>query len=103
MKSLQVFLILALLLSPLVFSASDCEHSCCTKFSGSWDDDFDDCKHPKTGFDTCLSDCEASVWAARPQGPAVDENTPSYHVNCTPTFVLVSLVAGAAILRVWKN
>ena len=93
-------LLFILFLAALSYAASDCEHTCCSQYSGSWDDDFDDCKHPKDGFDTCVSDCEARVWAARPQGPVVDpENT----YTCKVGAILLSLVGGAAFLKARPN
>jgi hypothetical protein len=95
MKALPVLFIL-FLFAPLAFAASDCEHTCCDRFNGSWDEDFDDCKHPAEGFDTCLSDCEAAVWAARPQGPgpASPENTYSCKVGAIlATIAVVAFIA----------
>ncbi|MFH0737671.1 MAG: hypothetical protein V1827_03220 [Candidatus Micrarchaeota archaeon] len=90
---MRIFLLLLLIsaFATLAFSASDCEHTCCRTFSGSWDDDFDDCKHPKEGFDTCLSDCEAAVWAARPQGP---DTTDGEHYSCKVGFILAAMGVG---------
>ena len=100
MKSVLFCLAMLMVFSPLVYAASDCEHSCCQKFSGSWDDDFDDCKHPKEGFDTCLSDCEAAVWAARPQGPGPADPENTYTYKCGGTeFILASAFAGALFLK----
>ncbi len=99
-KRILVSLVFLFSFIPLSHAASDCEHTCCQKFSGSWDDTFDDCKHPKTGFDTCVSDCEAAVWAARPQGPgpASPENT----YTCKVGFILLSLL-GVAFLYGYKS
>jgi len=91
LKALPILLFL-LFLSPIAFAASDCEHTCCTKFNGSWDEDFDDCKHPAEGFDTCLSDCEAAVWAARPQGP---DTTGGSHYGCKVGFILLGICAAS--------
>jgi hypothetical protein len=78
---------------PIVHAASDCEHTCCRTFSGSWDDDFDNCRSYKDGFDACVSECEAKVWAARPQGPgpASPENT----YSCKVGFILAAICIGA--------
>ena len=95
MKTTLLALFLIFSVAPLAFAASDCEHTCCTKFSGSWDDDFDDCKHPKEGFDTCLSDCEAAVWANRPQGP---DTTGGEHYSCKYPFIVFSLLCAAVLL-----
>jgi len=95
----RVFLALLFFLSfaPLAFAATDCEHSCCRTYDGTWDDDFDDCLHPKTGFDTCVSDCEARVWASRPQGPgpASPENT----YTCKVGFIIPAVLAAAFVAR----
>jgi len=93
MKALPILLFL-FSFSPVAFAASDCEHTCCTEFNGSWDDDFDDCKHPAQGFDTCLSDCEAAVWAARPQGPGPAD--PEHTYSCKVGFILLGICAASA-------
>jgi hypothetical protein len=94
MKALPAFLILFFAM-PMAFAASDCEHTCCDKHNGWWDDDFDDCKQANAGFDTCLSDCEAAVWAARPQGP---DTTGGTHYECKAGFILLALGVSAALI-----
>ncbi len=81
---------------PLSFAATDCEKSCCRTYSGSWDDTFDDCLHPNAGFDKCNTDCEAAVYAARPQGPA--PASPENTYTCKMGFVLASVLAGAFVM-----
>ncbi len=96
--ALAIFGILLVTVFPSVsFAASDCAHSCCRTYDGSWDDDFDDCKSAKTGFDTCVSDCEAAVYANRPQGPgpASPENT----YSCKFPAILAMIGVGALLME----
>jgi hypothetical protein len=96
MKTLIIGLLLIMGMIPLAHAATDCEKNCCRTYDGSWDEDFDDCRQPKTGFDTCVSDCEAAVWAARPQGPgpASPENT--YH--CKVGAILLSVCVATVLM-----
>jgi hypothetical protein len=96
MKTIILFILIALGIVPLASAASDCEHTCCDKFSGSWDDDFDDCKHAKTGFDTCVSDCEAQVYANRPQ-MGDTSGYPTTTVHCCGSAVIIAMVGAAFI------
>ncbi|MCI0504239.1 hypothetical protein L0Y65_06045 [Candidatus Micrarchaeota archaeon] len=96
MKPLPVILILFSFM-PIAFAASDCEHSCCSTFNGSWNEDFDDCKRAATGFDGCVSDCEAAVWAARPQGPGPAD--PEHTYSCKVGLILLSILGGAVFLK----
>jgi len=97
MKSLFFLLIIFASLAPIAFAASDCAHTCCRTYNGSWDDDFDDCRHPAAGFDGCVSECEAKVWASRPQGPgpASPENT----YSCKVGAILLGVLGGTILLR----
>jgi hypothetical protein len=97
MRAIILSILLLSAFIPLAHAASDCEHTCCRTYSGSWDDDFDDCRSPKTGFDTCVSDCEAQVWANRPQGPgpASPENT----YNCKYPAILAMIGVGALLIE----
>jgi len=93
MKAMPLFLFLAASI-PAAFAASDCEHSCCYKFNGNWDDDFDDCKHPQGGFDACVSECESAIWDNLPQ----PDTTGGTHYECKVGFILMGiyLLASAA-------
>lgn len=95
MKALSAFLIL-FFATPIVFAASDCEHTCCDKYNGRWDDDFDDCKGGAEGFDTCMSECEAAnynYWAQ--QGP---DTTGGTHYECKVGFILLALGVSAVLI-----
>lgn len=90
-------ILLASVFPTVSFAASDCEHTCCRTYDGSWDDDFDDCRSPKAGFETCVSDCEAQVWANQPQGPgpASPENT----YSCKFPAILVFITVGTLLIE----
>lgn len=81
---------------PLAFAGSNCEHSCCDEFSGRWDDDFDDCKSFKDGYETCVSDCEGALWAAQ-QHPDIAEG--GTHYECKMGAILLAVIAGAVLLK----
>jgi len=93
MKALPAFLIL-FFATPFVFAASDCEHTCCDKHNGWWDDDFDDCKSTTEGYDTCVSDCEGAIWANQ-QHP---DTTGGTHYECKAGFILLSLGVAAVMI-----
>jgi len=97
MKKLLLCLVILSSIAPLAFAASDCEHTCCRQWNASWDDDFDNCRHPKAGYDNCVAECDARVWAARPQGPgpASPENT----YTCKMGFILPFILAAALFYR----
>lgn len=89
-------MIIASVLPSISFAASDCEHTCCQTYDGRWDDDFDDCKSAKEGFETCVSDCEAAVWANRPQGP---DTTGGTQYNCKYPAILVMIGIGTLLIE----
>jgi hypothetical protein len=95
MKALVSAFLLMSVLAPLSFAASDCEHTCCDKFSGRWDDDFDDCKSYKDGFETCVSDCEGAIWA-RQQHPDISEG--GTHYSCKYPPAILAAIAACALL-----
>jgi|GEM_PF-6052684 len=97
LRQLLFILLLVMSFAPLAFAATDCAKNCCQKFSGTWDYDFDDCLHPKAGFDTCNSDCEAAVWASRPQGPA--PASPENTYTCKVGFIIPAVLAAAFFAR----
>lgn len=101
MLGVSLFCAIALLFFvPVSYAASDCEHTCCRAYSGSWDDDFDDCRSPKDGFDACVSECEARVWNSQPQGPGEIPPENVHHYSCGGTeFILAFAVAGALFLK----
>ncbi len=80
--------------SMAVFAASDCEHTCCREYSGWWDDDFDDCKGTKDGYDACVSECEAAIWENRPQ----IDTSGGTHYECKVPLILLSLIGAAVFL-----
>jgi len=97
MKKTLLIIFTILSAVPLSFAASDCEHTCCQTYDGSWDDDFDDCKSAKPGFDSCVSACEARVWESMPQGPgpASPENT----YSCKYPAILAMIGVGALLME----
>jgi len=106
MKTLYVLgligIILASVLPSLSFAASDCEHTCCNQYYGSWDDDFDQCSGGDEGFSTCVSDCEAANYAySAQQGPDTSDGT-HYTCCCSTTFLLAA-VGAMAFLRIDKG
>lgn len=102
-KYLLFGLLLLISFAPSSHAATDCAKNCCRTYNASWDTDFDDCRHPAKGYDDCVSQCEAANYNAGPHGPVTDANTPVTHVNCTPTFVLMSVVVSAAILSISRK
>lgn len=88
--------LLVLLLGPLAFAASDCEHTCCRTYNGNWDTDFDDCRHPQTGFDGCVTKCEADARAGWPQPP---DTTGGEHYSCKVGFVMLAVLGAAAFAQ----
>jgi hypothetical protein len=98
MKIILLSLLVLSVIVPLSFAASDCAHTCCRTYDGSWDDDFDDCRSPKTGYDSCVSTCEANVYANRPQ-MGDTSNYPTTVVHCCGSpFILATVLAGAAFV-----
>jgi hypothetical protein len=94
MKCLSLFFLIAVA-SGIAFAASDCEHSCCYKFNGYWDEDFDDCKSADAGYDTCVSDCESAIWDNLPQ-PDTSGGT---HYECKVGFVLLAVLGCAVFIQ----
>jgi hypothetical protein len=94
MKALVIMLLLASSFAPLAFAASDCEHTCCQSHNASWDNDFDDCLHPKGDYDTCVSQCDAKNAALWPVEP---DQSKTVHYNCGTGAILFA-VAGIAVL-----
>jgi len=93
MKALPALLILFSFM-PIAYAASDCEHTCCDRYNGWWDDDFDDCKSTDDGYDTCVSDCEGAIWANR---PPID-TTGGTHYECKVGAILLALTAAVVII-----
>ena len=98
MKNILLAILLLSVLAPLARAASDCAHTCCRTYNGSWDKDFDDCRAPAGGggFDQCVSQCEAQVAASGPHGPgpASPENT----YNCKVGAILATIAVGAFLM-----
>jgi len=96
MKNLMLALVLVSSFTSLAFAASDCAHTCCQTYNGAWDDDFDDCRSPAVGYDSCVSQCEAQAIAGGPIGP--DQSQTTHYTCCSTAFVLAAF-AGALFLR----
>lgn len=96
MKTVLLGLFVLMALVPISFAATDCEKTCCQTYDGRWDDDFDDCKSYKPGYDSCVSACEAKVWESMPQGPgpASPENT----YTCKYPAILAMIGIGALLV-----
>lgn len=99
MKRIVSAVVLIAFLAPAAFAASDCAHTCCRTYSGAWDDDFDNCRHPKDGYDQCKSDCEARAIAN--SGLVHPDTTNAEHYSCSVGLVLLAL-AGVAICRAYE-
>jgi hypothetical protein len=95
MKNILTAFLLLCAFMPFAFAASDCAHTCCYSYNGSWDTDFDDCFHPQGGYDTCVSQCEAQAAAA---GPTPPDTTNAQHYNCKVGMILLALL-GTAMWR----
>ena len=97
MKNLMLALVLLFSFAPpIAFAASDCAHTCCRDYNGNWDTDFDDCRAPASGYDACVSQCEAQVAAGGPVAPDTSGGT---HYTCCSTAFILMAFAGALFLR----
>jgi len=96
LRNMLFGLLLLLSFAPIAFAASDCEHTCCDTYNGRWDDDFDNCANPQTGFDSCVSECEARVRAAGPQ-PINTTGFQKYEYKCGSSAILLAALVGVAV------
>ncbi|MCX8200137.1 MAG: hypothetical protein N3G76_01575 [Candidatus Micrarchaeota archaeon] len=61
LRALLLAIVIALLLSGFAFAGTNCEVQCCKDYKGRWDDRWDRCWRPASGYDECVSNCTAQT------------------------------------------